>query len=557
MGNYIFWIILKRLRVPFLVIIITFSVAIIGLKLIPGVDNAGHEYHLSFFDAFYFVSYMASTIGFGESPYDFTYPQRIWVSVMIYITVIGWFYGVGAIVALIQDEALKKEIHRQKFKKYVQRLREPFYIILGYNSVTKSIINRLNGRGFRIVVIDKSEDAIDTLILENFYPQVPSFVADATNQHMLKLAGIHSKYCKGVISLFENDMTNSKIAVITKLLNKKIDIIVKATSQQQIEHFQSLDLRHIKNPFQIISQRIYYGITAPHIWLLEMWMYGHILKLRKRDYLPKGRYILCGTGRMGQAIEYGLKKAGVEYIAYDLNAKAYQKKNNTSVFGSKEDIETLITLGIKESSAIIAATKDDLLNLTLLNKAKQLNHDIFTIARENSLDELNIFQAAKVNRIYVIEKILADTTYNYIARPLSDLFIREARKRDDEWAEIIVHMLNNISGMNPKYYEKKIDIEGAYALSERLLKGEKITLADIRRSREDNEELLHIVYLLLKRDDEVYLVPNSSMPLQINDELLIVSDEESYNDFEYIINNYYELEYALEYYKKKSNAKLS
>jgi len=551
MGNYIFWIILKRLRVPFLVIIVTFTIAILGLKLIPGVDNAGHEYHLSFFDAFYFVSYMASTIGFGESPYDFTYPQRIWVSVMIYTTVIGWFYGVGAIVALIQDEALKKEIYRQKFQKHVQRLREPFYIILGYNSITKSIINRLNGCGFRVVVLDKNEAAIDTLILENFYPQVPSFVGDATSQHMLKLAGIHSKYCKGVISLFENDMTNSKIAVITKLLNKKIDIIVKATSQQQIEHFQSLNLRHIKNPFQIISQRIYYGITAPHIWLLEMWMYGHVLKLRKRDYLPKGRYILCGTGRMGQAIKYGLQKAGVEYVEYDLNAKAYQKKNNTSVFGSQEDIDILLELGVKESSAIIAATKDDLLNLTLLSKAKQLNHDIFTIARENSLDELNIFQAAKVNRIYVIEKILADTTYNYIARPLSDLFIHEARKRDDAWAQVIVNLLNNISGMNPKYYEKKINNDGAYALSKRLEQKETITLGDIRRSREDNKELLHIVYLLLKRGEDIYLVPDSSMPLQIDDELLIVADEENYNDFEYIINNYYELEYALEYRKEK------
>jgi len=547
MSDYIFWIILKRLRVPLIVIIVSFSIAILGFMLIPGTDNEGHIYHMSFFDSFYFVTYMASTIGFGEIPYAFNYPQKLWVSAMIYITVIGWFYGIGAIVALIQDEALKKAIYRNQFKKQILRLHEPFYIILGYNSITKSIINRLNGYGFRLVVLDKSEEAIDTLILENFQPQVPAFVGDATNQHMLKLAGIHSKHCKGVISLFENDMTNSQIAIVAKLLNKKIDVIVKATSQQQVDHFKSLDLNHVKNPFKIISQRIYYSIEAPHIWLLEMWMYGHILKLRQRDYLPKGRYILCGTGRMGQAIEYGLQKAGIEYVTYDLNAKKYKQKYNTTVFGSQEDIDVLLDLGVKESVAIIAATKDDLLNLTLLNKAKQLNHNIFTIARENSLDELNIFQAAKVNRIYVIEQILADTTYNYIARPLSDLFIHESRKRDDSWAEIIVNMLNNVAGMNPKYYEKKINLEEAYALSNRILKGEKISLADIRRSRANNNDLLHIVYLLLKRGDEVYLVPNSSITLELNDELLIVADEENYEDFEYIINNYYELEYVLEY----------
>jgi Trk K+ transport system NAD-binding subunit len=547
MNDQIIWIVLRRLRTPFIVLIITFSVTIIGLILIPGVDDAGHEYHMTFFDAFYFVSYMASTIGFGEAPYTFTYPQRIWVSFAIYFTVIGWFYGIGAIVSLIQDEGLKKAIERNRFSKQILHLNEPFYIIFGYNSITKSIIERLNGRGYRVVVLDRDEKAIDDLVLENFYPHVPAFNGDATNQQMLKIAGIHQKNCLGVISLFESDMKNSQIATICKLLNKKLDIIVKATSPQQVEHFKNMNLKHIKNPFSIISKRIYYSITSPHIWLLEMWMYGHILKLRKRDYLPKGRYIICGHGRMGQAIQIGLEKAGVEYVCYDINSKEYKQKNNTTIYGAQEDVEELIKLGIKKSDCIIAATKDDLFNLTLLNKAKQLNPNIFTVARENSLEELNMFQAAKINRIYVVEKILADATYNYIARPLSDIFIREARKRDEEWAAVIVNMLNNVTGMNPEYFELKIVPETAYALSMRLENKETITLANLRRSREDRNELLKIVYLLLKRGNEVFLMPDSSMELRLGDELLIVSDHNNYEDFEYIINNYYELEYVLGY----------
>jgi Trk K+ transport system NAD-binding subunit len=547
MNDQIIWIVLKRLRVPSIVLILTFSVTIIGLILIPGMDDSGHVYHMTFFDAFYFVSYMASTIGFGEAPYTFTYPQRIWVSFAIYFTVIGWFYGIGAIVSLIQDEALKKAIERNRFRKQIMRLNESFYIIFGYNSITKSIIDRLNGHGYRIVVLDRSDKTIENLILENFYPPVPAFVGDATSQQMLKIAGIHQKNCLGVISLFENDMKNSQIATICKLLNKKLDVIVKATSPQQVEHFKNMNLRHIKNPFTIISKRIYYSITAPHIWLLEMWMYGHILKLRKRDYLPHGRYIICGTGRMGQAIQYGLEKAGVEYVFYNVNSKEYKEKNDSTIFGSQEDVDTLIKLGIKESDCILAATKDDLFNLTLLNKAKQLNPKIFTIARENSLDELNIFQAAKINRIYIVEKILADATYNYIARPLSDLFINEARKRDEEWATVVVNMLNTITGMNPGYYEISLTSDTAYALSLRLEKNEKISLANLRRSREDRNEILKLVYLLLKRGDEVFLMPDSSMNIELGDELLIVSDYENYDDFEYIINNIYELEYALGY----------
>ncbi|UCM99280.1 NAD-binding protein [Sulfurimonas sp. SWIR-19] len=547
MNEQIVWIVLKRLRTPFLVIIITFAISILGLVLIQGTDNNGNPYQMTFFDAFYFVTYMASTIGFGEAPYTFNYEQRMWVSFSIYFTVIGWFYGIGAIVSLIQDEALKKALNRNSFRNHVRNINKPFYIILGYNGITKSIIDRLNGHNYRLVVLDKDEEKIDELILENFYPNVPGFVGDATNQKMLKIAGIHQKNCAGIISLFEDDMVNSKIATISKLLNKKIDIIVKATSKAQLEHFKSMNLKHVKNPFDIISKRIYYGITAPYIWLLEMWMYGHILKLKKRDQFPLGKYIIYGKGRMGKAIQEGLQKAGIEYVIEDFDSQRYIEEKNTTIFGDDDDVHRLLELGVKESVCIIAATQNDLLNLTILNKAKQLNPKIFTMARENTLDDLNIFQASKINKIYIVEKILADATYSYIARPLADLFIQEARKKDDEWARIIVHMLNNITGMNPMYFETVLNDANAYALTLRLEKGENISLADLRRSRADRNEMLHVVFLLLKRGDKIYLMPDARMNLQIGDELLIVSDEENYSDFEYIVNNIYELEYVLGY----------
>ncbi len=544
-NEQIIWIVLKRLRTPFLVIIVTFAISILGLVLIPGTDDAGNPYQMSFFDAFYFITYTASTIGFGETPYAFNYQQRMWVSFAIYFTVIGWFYGIGAIVALIQDEALKKALGKNTFRKQVENIKEPFYIILGYNSITKSIIDRLNSHDYRIVILDKDPEKIEEVMLENFHPSVPAFMADATNQKMLKIAGIHQKNCVGIISLFEDDMVNSKIATISKLLNKKIDIIVKATSKQQVEHFKSMNLQHVKNPFDIISKRIFYGITAPHIWLLEMWMYGHILKIKERDRFPKGKYIIYGNGRMGKAIQEGLQKAGVQYTIRDFDSQKYIEEKKSTIFGDEDDVEDLLNLGVKESVCIIAATHNDLLNLTIINKAKQLNPGIYTIARENTLNDLNIFKASKINKIYVLEKILADATYNYIARPLADLFIKEVRKKDDQWAEVIVNMLNNVTGMNPAYFETQINDENAYALTLKLNEGTNVTLADLRRSRSDRSELLHVVYLLLKRGDEVYLMPDSRMSLKVGDELLIVSDEESYEDFEYIVNNIYELEYVL------------
>ena len=543
-NNQVIWIILKKLRVPFLVLLVTFAISILGMMLIPGMDDKGHIYHLNFFDAFYFVSYMATTIGFGESPYAFTYPQKLWVTVAIYLTVIGWFYAIGTIVALIQDDALKKAIAVNKFSKQVLGLVEDFYIILGYNRITKDIINFASKSNVRFIVIDKNELKIEELVLEDFYPFVPSIVGDATNQYILKLAGINQKNCKGVISLFEDDAKNMQIATICKLLNPKIDLIVKATSQNQIDYFKSLGIRYIQNPFDIIAKRLYLNLRSPYIWLLELWAYGHNLKLEKKDLLPKGKYIICGYGRMGLALEKGLKKAGVEYEVYPIYPKEYLEKKGGVIFGDDEDRENLIKVGIKDSVAVFAATNNDLLNLTILNTAKKLNPDIYTIARENSLEDLTIFQAANFERVYVLEKILAEYTNTIISREMVDIFIKEIRKMENEWGEVIVNMLINIAGINPIYYEVEINEDNAYALS-LYLKKMKITLGDIRKSRENRNELLKIVYLLLKRGDKFTLMPHPEEEIKIGDKLLIAGSDEVIEDFEYIVNNIYELEYVL------------
>ena len=58
---------------------------------------------MSFFHAFYCVSYMGSTIGFGEIPYPFSDAQRMVVTVAMYVTVISWLYAIGTLFAVIQD----------------------------------------------------------------------------------------------------------------------------------------------------------------------------------------------------------------------------------------------------------------------------------------------------------------------------------------------------------------------------------------------------------------------------------------------------------------------
>ncbi len=122
MNNNAFWIVLHKLRAPLLVIIITYSIAILGMVLIPGMDDNGNVYHLSFFDAFYFVSYMASTIGWGSSIHIHILPG-LWVS-YVYILRVWWSMELG-LVSAVTDRPLV-EPDESAFEKGLRMIRGDF-----------------------------------------------------------------------------------------------------------------------------------------------------------------------------------------------------------------------------------------------------------------------------------------------------------------------------------------------------------------------------------------------------------------------------------------------
>ena len=143
----VFSLVLRRMRAPLIVLISTYAISVLGFVLIPGIDDHGDPWRMGFFHAFYFVSYMATTIGFGEIPYEFTDAQRAWAMITLYLTVIAWLYAIGKILTLVQDPALKRALTENRFTRQVQYLREPFYIVCGYGDTGSLVTKALTERG--------------------------------------------------------------------------------------------------------------------------------------------------------------------------------------------------------------------------------------------------------------------------------------------------------------------------------------------------------------------------------------------------------------------------
>tara|TARA_R110002050_G_scaffold94593_2_gene196765 strand:- start:2891 stop:4546 length:1656 start_codon:yes stop_codon:yes gene_type:complete len=536
------------MRMPFIVIIVTYTIAITGLLLIDGVDDKGNIYHMSIFDAYYFVTYTANTIGFGETPYAFTYPQRMWVSFSIYLTVLGWFYGIGTLVSLLQDKVLLEELRRNKFRRNVKNIRQSFIIVLGYNNITSEIIKKALSYDIKTVVIESDENRVNDLLLENFTPYVPVLLSDVSSPKVLEEAGIEKSNCRGLVCLFNDDKLNLKVAVMSKILNRNIKLVVKASTANQSENLDDIGVDIVANPFSIISKEIDIAFKAPNILKLEKWIYKIDNLNAQTPNFPMGRYIICGFGRMGNYLQDRLSDNEIELVFIEIDEKklANYKEDSVSriIIGDADDKRVLTKAGILESVAIIAATNDDTTNLSILSSAKKLNPKIVTIARENELGYVSMFQNSRIDHIFLPANILINKTTNALINPLSDLFIQEMITKDETWASSLVKRLTQTIDENPLLESIEIDNFDAPEIYKHLDNGEELKLKIFRTSLHNRELNNNIVPLALIRGGEKYLIPDWDMPLEKNDKILFACDEYARDDMQNIAQNIYEFYYA-------------
>ena len=84
----VFYLILRRMRFPLLLVIGVYTFCTAGLALIPGTDplTGRPSPPLTIFDAFYVVSFTSTTIGFGEVPHPPTKTSATIIVIIFSIT---------------------------------------------------------------------------------------------------------------------------------------------------------------------------------------------------------------------------------------------------------------------------------------------------------------------------------------------------------------------------------------------------------------------------------------------------------------------------------------
>jgi len=512
---------LRRLRWPLVLLVGVYAIGITGLVLIPGVDEQGNPAHMGFFHAFYFLSYTASTIGFGEIPEAFTDTQRLWVTAVIYMSVVAWAFTLGSILTLTQDRGFRHALVEQRFRRQVRRLHEPFYIVCGYGETGALVCHRLDRWGIRFTVLDMSAERADDVDLAHFSTDTPIFVADARQPEHLLAGGLANPSCQGVLALTNDDSANLAIAISVRLLNPAVPVLARAMSRSVADNLHSFDTDHVINPFRIFGETLATALEAPANFRLITRLTGLLRVANDQDGCPpRGHWVVCGYGRFGREVVGASDREALEVTVLDPVAQPGVGRPYVAGYGT--EAAPLLRAGIADAVGIVAGTDDDVNNLSIAVTARALNPNLYVIVRQNLQANRKLFDAYDANLTTVSAELVAGRCLSIIATPLLSPFLMQVRDQPQAWATALLEKLDAIVPTgSPATWGISIDPAEAPAVHGALASGTALpVLGDLLRDPSDRSQVLECLPVMLRREGRDLLDPDESTPLKLGDKIL-------------------------------------
>ena len=520
------FLVLRRMRVPLVTLVLVFAVSVLGLSLIPAEDAEGRPAQLTLFDAFYFMSYTATTIGFGELPHAFTSAQRLWVIVCIYLTVVAWAYAIGALLTLLQDRAFRQALAVQHFERKVRRISEPFLIVAGYGQTGALVVQSFDALGRQLVVLDTSAEKVEGLDLMSYRGDVPGLVADVRSPHQLRRAGLESPQCEGVLALTDDDEANLAVAMAVALLRPDVPVVARTVSPSIAHRMRAFGAPIVINPFDRFGEHLLLSLRSPASYRLMTWLEaGPGAALPPEGHPPRtGRWIVCGYGRFGQAVTADLRRAGLEVSVVERLpelARLARDHGVEVVEGDGTDAGVLQQAAPADAVGVVAGTDNDTTNLSLADAARDLNPGLFVIGRRNLPANALLYAAMELDVVLVPTELVAHEAYAHLSTPLLWRFLQEMPGQGDDWAEqLLATMVERCGEHLADLWKVRLTAREAPALQRWLREG-AVTVGDLLRSPDDREQQLDALVLLLLRGDRSILTPDADTVLQPDDQLLL------------------------------------
>jgi voltage-gated potassium channel len=234
-------------------------------------------------------------------------------------------------------------------------------------------------------------------------------------------------------------------------------------------------------------------------------------KLENQLRKQKDHYIVCGYGRVGSSICDLLASKPLGMVVIERNPERIARlsdRNLLYVAGEATDEDNLIRAGVKNARGLLAVLKTDSDNVYVTLTARQLNPELFIIARGGEEKSENKLLAAGANRVVSPYLMGAHRIAQTILRPTVTDFLELTlmeKSRDIQMEEVPVHPSSRL-----------IDV----ALQD----------SGIRK------DLDLIIVAVRKPEGEMLFNPSSQTKLQGGDMVVAIGEKQNLERFEKILN---------------------
>ncbi|MDR1264466.1 MAG: potassium channel family protein [Propionibacteriaceae bacterium] len=501
------FIFMRKMRGPLILVVATMCFGSIGLCLVPPPDGAPQ---LTAFQAFYFMTFTATTIGLGEIPYSYSTAQRVWVVFSIYLSVVTWAYAITRFMTLGQDSAFTSSRRAAAFSRAVSHLREPFVLVLGYGYTGRSVVKALDSRGRRMVVLDQDSNPIERVSTDLLGADTPAYAADAKDPSILGVAGLDHPLCEAVLALTGDDEANLQIVMACRLLRPELPVLARVANRRPGSSMADFNPTAVINPFDDFGRYLLLSLHQPHSYRLITWLMsatGTELPPLPPPFALK-RWLVLSDGPFGDEITDDLTAAGHEVTRF-----SPQK-------GATADLSLF--------NALVCGAASDTVNLALAAHARRTRPEVYLVVRTQSHQRLPLLEAFQPDSVFFPSDLVTRQILVHLVNPHYWQFIDNVMTQDDAWARDLTQRLAaRLTTKSPQVQLLSLNRHETPAVA-RWLESDSLTLGDLFRSPQDRGQRVAAVALLLVRGDEQFIMPDESLPLCLDDKIVIAGRQHAF-----------------------------
>jgi Trk K+ transport system NAD-binding subunit len=542
------YLIISKLRFPLILLIVVYTIAMLGLVLIPTYNNEGQEVYLSFFDAFFIVIYTSTTVGFGETPYAWTNYQKFWMAICTIGTVTAWLISVGRIISIMQDPIIKIEAAMYFFRRKVRSIKEPFYIVGGFGNTGEYLSKILVKHGHRVVIIEEEKMIIENSKYIDYKIAVPTMYGDISNLDTLKNAGILNPYCQGIILTTNCDEANLKAALNAKILNPNIKIISRSNHFENKKNLKSFNTDLIVSPYSLFAKDIKNRMLQDKKYIINKIltneMFSEDCNVRK---IPTKGIVIMGFHKFGKMLYKHIKHDYKDITILDKQESINLLSNHEHISAEGFNEEDLKTSNIENAETLILTDKDDHKNLSAIITAKRLNEKLFTIAVLNKEQNYLLYSKLKVDMIIKPHELMVREIFPVISEPLLKEFL-SILGNCNKTLDYLKESMGKIE--DPVVWSLRVDDDICPPITKHLENKKTLSIEQlISFGIEDNDFPLPLI--ILKNKNKIIL-PKYKTKIAYNDIILFIGSQSSKNKFDWTINNNIFFEESLDFSKEFS-----